>query len=79
MEDKLSDTKNPRPGYTKDLSVPHVMHLEDVANLLGITPGGVRSQIERETIAVMPRKRKGTRDMLIWSSIDWHKWFYGRK
>lgn len=63
-----------------DLSVPFTLYCKDVAKLLRISPAAVRQRARRGKIAVKPRNGGGeTRAAFEWSSLDWHKYYTGKR
>jgi hypothetical protein len=69
---------NAKPPHDMDLSAPWQMRTEHVARLLGISEDAVRKRVFNGTIDVLPRVR-GRGKTMVWSSLDWWKWFNGRK
>jgi hypothetical protein len=71
--------KRGKKSHNMDLSVPFTLYVNDVAQLLGITPGAVGMRIARGTIPVQPKPRNNSKSPFEWSSLDWWKYYNGKK
>ena len=77
---KTKQTHRPsKDAHGMDLSVPFTMTVEDVAALLGISANTARQRTYRGRIAVQPKPRRNGTGPFEWSSLDWWKYYNGRK
>lgn len=68
-----------KPPHDLDLSVPFTLYLDDVAKLLRISLAAARQRAYRGRIAVKPKPRTHKRAPFEWSSLDWHRYYHGKK